>query len=171
MPQLFIIKICFTIKVNSICGAGQDTRNMCHKFNSQGPALRILDLRVVNSKYQGPSSGIVGIRVPVLGSWVSGPCVLGSQSPRSQIPRVPGPGSQGPRVSSLSVLWSWISGPQGPGSQSPRVLGPRVPESQGLRVPGLRVSRSQGPGFQGLRISSRGSQVLILDYGYKLLYF
>ena len=71
MPKLFTIKICFTIKVNSICGAGRDTRNLCHKFNSQGPALRILGLRVPTpsprdpvpgSISQGPNSSVPGLR-------------------------------------------------------------------------------------------------------------
>ena len=86
MHQLFIIKICFTIKVNSICGAGRDTRNLCHKSNSQGPALRIMGLSVASPKSQGPSSGCQGLssRVPCLR--VSGP---GSQGIESQ-----GPGSQ-----------------------------------------------------------------------------
>ena len=52
MPSLFIIKICFTNKVNSICSAGWDTRNLCHKFNFQGSALRILGLRVASPKFQ-----------------------------------------------------------------------------------------------------------------------
>ena len=41
-----MMKICFTIEINSICGVGQDTWNLRHKFNYQGPALRILGLRV-----------------------------------------------------------------------------------------------------------------------------
>ena len=32
----------------------QDTRNLCHKFNSQSPRLRVLGLRVEGSKPQGP---------------------------------------------------------------------------------------------------------------------
>ena len=81
MPQPII---CFTIKVNSICGAGRDTWNLRHKFNSQGPALRILGLRVAISKAQGPISSVPCLRVSgsrVLGSLLSGL-------------RVPGPGSQ-----------------------------------------------------------------------------
>ena len=120
--QLFIIKICFTIKVNSISGAGLDTRNLCHKFNSQDPALRILDLRVANPKSQGSSSGVRGVRVPVLGSWVSGSCVLGFQSHRFQLPR------------------SRVSGSQDLKSQCPRAAS--------LRGPGLRVSGSQVPGLR-----------------------
>ena len=117
MPYLFIIKICVTIKVNSICGAGRDTRNLCHKFSSQGPALRILDLRVANSKSQGSSSGVLGVRVPVPGSLVSGSCVIGSWSPRSLIPESQVSESEGlefqcPRVPDLR-----ISGPKGPGSE------------------------------------------------------
>ena len=64
MPELFIIKICFTVKVNSICGGGSNIRNLCHKFSSQGPALRILCLRVGSPKFQGPSSRVLGIRIP-----------------------------------------------------------------------------------------------------------
>ena len=110
-PTFFIIKICFTIKVNSICGAGRDTKNLCHKFNSQSPALRILDLRVANPKSQGSSSGVLGVRVPVPGSCVSGSCVIGSWSPRSQIleSRVSeseGLESQCPRVQSLRISGS-----------------------------------------------------------------
>ena len=77
MTSFFIIKICFTIKVNSICGAGRDTLNLRHKFNSQGPALRILGLRVAISKFQGPISRVLGVKVPCLklpGVGVSGSC-------------------------------------------------------------------------------------------------
>ena len=109
MPTLFIIKIWFTIKVNSICGAGQDTRNLCHKFNSQGPALRIL-----------------GHRDPVPGSWVPM-----SHGRNSRVLYFQGPVSQGPRVLGCLVPGprSRVSGPYfrlyrqswGLGS---RVLGP-----------------------------------------------
>ena len=98
MPQLFIIKICFTIKFNSIYGVGRDTRNLCHKFNSQGPYLRILGLRVASPKSQGPSSRVLCLRAPVPGSWVSGSRVSESQSPGSQDLE-----SQGPRVPGLKV--------------------------------------------------------------------
>ena len=94
MPKLFIIKICFTIKVNSVCGAGRDSRNLCHKFSSQGPALKILGLRVASPKFQGPSSGVLGVRVlylrvsdcRVLGLRVlhSGSQVSGSKVSRSR---------------------------------------------------------------------------------------
>ena len=67
-PQFFIIKICFTSKVNSVCGVGRDTRNLCHKFNSQGPTLRILGLWIASPKSQGPSSRILGVRIPCPGS-------------------------------------------------------------------------------------------------------
>ena len=53
IPLLFIIKICFTIKVNTICGAGRDTRNLCRKFGSQGLALKILSPRVAYPRPQG----------------------------------------------------------------------------------------------------------------------
>ena len=80
MSQLFIIKICFTIKVNTICGAGRDTRNLCHEFISQGPALSILSLRAVSHKshFQGPSSRVRGVKFPR------------PRVPNSQSPRVPG---------------------------------------------------------------------------------
>ena len=98
---MFIINICFTIKVDSIYGAGPDTRNPCHKFNSQGPALRILDLRVSIPKPQRPSCRVLGVRascprVPVPRSWVSG-----FQSPESQgltVPQSRVSGFQGLRV-------------------------------------------------------------------------
>ena len=63
MPLLFVIKICFTIKVNSVCGAGRDAKNLCHKFNSQGPALRILGVKVAIPKFQGPIFRVLGVRV------------------------------------------------------------------------------------------------------------
>ena len=69
MPQLFITKICFRIKVNSIYGVGRDTRNLCHKISSQGPALRILGLRVASPKSQVPGLRVSSLRVP--GSRVS----------------------------------------------------------------------------------------------------
>ena len=141
MPYLFIIKICFIIKVNSICGAGRDTKNLCHKSNSQSPALRILDLRVANLKSQGSSSGVLGVRVPVPGSWVSGSRVVGSWSTSSQIPesRIPG----------LRVQGSQVSVSQGRGSQCPRVPGLRV---AGFQVSGSQGCRVPGPGSQGLRV-------------------
>ena len=77
MPQLFIIKIYFRIKVNSICGAGWDTRNLCYKFSSQGLALRILCLRVTSPKSQGPSSRVLGVKAPCPGYQVSGPDFTG----------------------------------------------------------------------------------------------
>ena len=102
MPKLFIIKICFTIKINSICGVGRDTWNLCPKFNSQGPALRILGLRVAISNSQAPISRVLGVKVPCPRVPVRGSCVSGSRAPGSQSPRVPAP-----RVPGL-----WISGSQ-----------------------------------------------------------
>ena len=58
MPQLFVIKICFTIKVNLVCGVSRDTMNLRQKFNSHGPALKILGLRVAIPKSQGPISRV-----------------------------------------------------------------------------------------------------------------
>ena len=102
----FVIKICFTIKINSICGAGQDTCNLRHKFNSQGPALRIMGLRVAISNSQSPSSRALGVRVPcsrVPESWDTAP-----QSPRSQGLRVLGLRFPGLSVPVLRVLKSRV---------------------------------------------------------------
>ena len=103
MPLLFVIKICFTIKVNSVCGAGRDTKNLCHKFNSQGPALRILGVKVAIPKFQGPIFRVLGVRV----TWprVSESQVLG---PESQGLRVPGLRARGLRSQDP---WPWVSGP------------------------------------------------------------
>ena len=81
----------------------QDTWNLRHKFNFQGPALRILGFGVAISKSQGPISRVLGVkvpcpRVPVPWSWVSG----------SQAPRIPG----------LRVLGSQVSGFRVPGPRS-----------------------------------------------------
>ena len=97
-PCSFIIKIYFT-KFNSICCAGWNTKNLCHKFNSQGPALRILGLRVASSKSQGPSSRVLGVKVPCR--------MVPVQSPGCHDPV-----SQGP--------WSQVSGSQSPGSKALR---------------------------------------------------
>ena len=85
-----------------------DTRNLCYKFNSQGPALRTLGFRVTCSKFQGPSSRVLGVsdpspRVPVQESWVSGYLEPGSQSPRVAAPRSHGPRVPGPRIPGLRV--------------------------------------------------------------------
>ena len=77
------MKICFTIEINSICDAGQDTWNLHHKFNSHGPALRILGLRVAISNSQGPISRLLGVKCPMSQS-------LGSQDLGSQGPGVSG---------------------------------------------------------------------------------
>ena len=61
---------------------GQDTWNLHHKFNFQGPALKILGLRVTISKSQGPISRVLGVKVPgrrVPGSRVAGLRVSGSR--------------------------------------------------------------------------------------------
>ena len=57
--------------------------NLRHKFNSQGPSLRILGLRVAISKSQGPISRFLGVRVPESQG-------LGFQNPGSQGLRVSG---------------------------------------------------------------------------------
>ena len=64
--------------MNAICGAGQDTWNLHHKFNSQGPALRILGPRVAIPNSNGRVSRVPAPRVPVLK-------VSGSRSPGSQV--------------------------------------------------------------------------------------
>ena len=109
MPYLFIIKICFAIKVNSIYGAGRDTRNLCHKFSYKGSALRILGLRVTSRNSNGPSSGVLGARV-------SCPRVLGVRVPDSQGTR--SQSSHGPRVFRSQVSGSRASRSQNPGSGS-----------------------------------------------------
>ena len=88
---------------------------------------------VGSPKCQRTSSRVLGFKVPVPGSWVSGSRVSGSQSPR-----VFGPGSQG--------LKSWVSGFQSPRVQGLRILGPG---SQGfeLWVSGPRFYVS-GPDFR-----------------------
>ena len=88
----FVIKICFTIKINSICGAGQDSWNLSNKFNLQGPALRVLGFRVAISNSQGPVSRFLGVRAPC--SRVPESQGPGSKSPRSQTPRSQGSRSQ-----------------------------------------------------------------------------
>ena len=92
-------KLCFIIKVSTICGAGRDTRNLCHKCNSQGPALRILCFRVTCPKFQQLSCKALGVRVPcprfpVPEYWVSGYCAQGIRIAGPWVPvlglRVPG---------------------------------------------------------------------------------
>ena len=103
--QRFVIKICFTVEINSICRAGQGT----YKFNSQDTALRFLGLRVAISNSQGPISKVPGVRVPcpripVRGSFVSGSRVPGSQLLEPRVSVFQGPGSQvsGSQVPGLS---------------------------------------------------------------------
>ena len=124
MPQLFIIKICYTIKVNSVCGASRDTRGLCHKFNSQGPSFRILGVRVASPNFQGPKSRILNVRL---------------LCPRSQSHSFPG----------LRVLGPRVSRPQGRGSLGLRVS--RVPGLRVSQVPGLRVSPVLGLRVPDLR--------------------
>ena len=92
---------------------GRDTWNLCHNFNPQGLAFRILSLRVAISKSQGPISRILGVtvKVPVPGSWVSG-----SRVPRPQSSRVPG--LRGVRAPGLRVLGSRISALSVPGPRT-----------------------------------------------------
>ena len=108
-PGFLLSKLCFIIKISTICGAGQDTRNLCHKFNSQDLALRILSFRVTCPKSQGPSSRVLGVRVLC-------PRVPESYSPRFLVLglRIPGLRSQDPGSKSS---WPQGSGSQGLGSQ------------------------------------------------------
>ena len=66
MPQLFIIKICFTNKVNTICGGGQLLVS-----GPQGPGCQRPMSQSRKSRVPGPR----GLKswVPVLGTQVSGP--------------------------------------------------------------------------------------------------
>ena len=88
----------FASQVNTICDGAQllvsgCLESMCHKFNSQGLGLKILELMVAGPKSGGfnPGSRVSGLKVSGLRSQG-----LGSQGPGSQ---VSGPRSQGPRVS------------------------------------------------------------------------
>ena len=124
LPQLFIIKIYFTIKVNSICGAGRDTWNLCHKLNSQDPVSQGHNSQVPGTHFQGP----------------------GCQGPMSQSPSFRGLGVRVPcpTVPRSQASGSRVSESQGPGSQGP---GLQVPESHGTgtQTPGVAGLRSQGP--------------------------
>ena len=53
---------------------------MCHKLNSQGLGLRILELMIASPKSGGFNSRVLGLRVP--GFRVSETQGLGSQGPR-----------------------------------------------------------------------------------------
>ena len=117
LPNFLLSKFASQFKVNSICVAGRDTWNLHHKFNSQGPALRILGLRVAISKSHRPISRVLGIRVlcsrvPVPGSCVWGSCVPGSQNPRVLGPRVPGVRVLGPQISGSRFSRFWDPGSQ-----------------------------------------------------------
>ena len=84
MLSLFIIKICFTIKVNTISGGAQllvsgCLESMCLKSNSQGFGLRILELVIAGPKPEGFDSRVPGLRSQGLGSQVPGSWVSGSR--------------------------------------------------------------------------------------------
>ena len=90
IPQLYVIKICFSIKVNTICDGGQllvsgYQESICHKFNSHSPGLG------------GSGSQGLGFQVPMSQFQAPGCQKSGSQSPKSQ-----GPSSQLPRSQSGS---------------------------------------------------------------------
>ena len=65
-PKLFIIKICFTNKINTICG-----RDQLLVSGSQGPISRVPNVRFPCPRIQGsdvevPGSQVPGLRVPGL---------------------------------------------------------------------------------------------------------
>ena len=103
LPNFLLSKFASQFKVNSICGAGRDTWNLHHKFNSQGPALRILGLRVAISKSHRPSSRVLCVGLLC-------PRVPESQGTRSQSPGCQGLRASDLRVPVLKVLGSWVSG-------------------------------------------------------------
>ena len=84
----------FASQVNTIYGGAQllvsgCLESMCHKFNSQGLGLRILELMIASPKSGGFNSRVPVLRVPlrfrVPGSRVSGYQGPGSQGPRSRV--------------------------------------------------------------------------------------
>ena len=95
VPWFFIIKICFAIKVNAICGAGKLLVSGYQESVSQvqlsGSCVRILGLRVASPKSQVLRSRVPGVRVLC-------PRVPDSKVPGSQF-RGPRPQDPGSRVS------------------------------------------------------------------------
>ena len=78
----------FASQVNTIYGGAQllvsgCLESMCHKFNSQGLGLRILELMIASPKSGNFNSGVPVLRVP-LRFQVPGSRVSGSQGPRSR---------------------------------------------------------------------------------------
>ena len=105
MSQLFIVKICFTNKINIISGGGQLLVSGSQGSISRVPSIRFFVVesqvarsqlqgpwvpssRIPSSKSRGPRSGVSGSRVPDIR--VPGSDVSGSQGPRSQCPGIPG---------------------------------------------------------------------------------
>ena len=111
-PSFLLSK--FATQLKLIQSASRDTRSLCHKFISQGPALRILGLRAASPKFQGPSSRVLGARVPCpMVSWsmfqgtgCQGPRVTGSRVPEA---RVPGLRISGSRVPGLRSWFQTMS--------------------------------------------------------------
>ena len=95
MPELFIIKIWFTIKVNLWCGSGYLESVSQVQFSgscSQGSGSQSSNFQVLRTYFQGP-----GCQSPVL----QGPRASVSRLPESRVSgsqvsglRVPGPASQ-----------------------------------------------------------------------------
>ena len=106
MPQLFVIKICFTFKINTIYGTGQDTRNLCNKFNYQGSAIRILCLTVASPKSEDASSRALSVTAPCPRVKILGSLVLGSRVPALRVPGSPfsGPDLRIYHFDTMSVL-------------------------------------------------------------------
>ena len=106
MPQLFVIKICFTFKINTIYGTGQDTRNLCNKFNYQGSAIRILYLTVASPKSKDASSRVLSVTAPCPRIKILGSLVLGSRVPGLRVPGSPfsGPDLRISHFDTMSVL-------------------------------------------------------------------
>ena len=86
---------------------------MCHKFNFQGLAPRILGLRVASPKFQEPISRVLGVRVPclivlVLGSLVSGSCVPESWVSGSRVSSGSCSQDSGSQARKSQVPGSWV---------------------------------------------------------------
>ena len=113
MPQLFIIKICFKLKlIQSVVRVG-----------ILGISVASSILRVLLSGFWASGSQFPSPRDPFPGSWVSGSQFHGSESQGLVIQNR---GSQGLRIPGLGVPGSWVSESWGLRSHGPRsrVLGP-----------------------------------------------
>ena len=91
----------FAPQLKLIQSASRVTRSLCHKFNFQGPALKIVGLTAASPNFPRPRSSVLSVRIPFPRVPALGSRVSGSYLPGLQGHRFPGPGSQrhGPRVS------------------------------------------------------------------------